>query len=187
MSAHGAAMSLFNYGIVMKVNNQPPIYLQIELSPVGYLKLRASELGLTHLQVVSEADAVDSGDIIDASADSIEQAQKHVQQAITELNEYFAGKRSEFDVTLAATGTVFQHEVWQALRELPFGQVCSYGYIANKINRPKAVRAVGAANGANPIAIIVPCHRVIGKNGTLTGYAYGLKMKQALLSLESAD
>ncbi len=171
----------------MKINNQKPIYQQIELSPVGYLKLQASKLGLTHLQVINDVDADSINDTHDASASSITQAKKHVQQAITELNEYFAGKRQHFEVTLAATGTVFQHEVWQALRELPFGEVCSYGDIANNINRPKAVRAVGAANGANPIAIIVPCHRVIGKNGTLTGYAYGLKMKQDLLSLESSD
>lgn len=174
----------------MKINNLKPIFQQIELSPVGYLKLQASELGLTHLQVVSEADLTvckTSVEMIEQPKQNIERAKEHVQQAITELNEYFAGKRSHFDVTLAATGTIFQHEVWQALRDISFGHVCSYGDIANTINRPKAVRAVGAANGANPIAIIVPCHRVIGKNGTLTGYAYGLKMKQDLLSLESSE
>ncbi len=85
---------------------------------------------------------------------------------------------------MAPKGTEFQAQVWQALTELSYGHTCSYGDIAEKIKRPKAVRAVGAANGANPIAIIVPCHRVIGKNGKLTGYAYGLNMKQQLLSLE---
>ena len=111
-------------------------------------------------------------------------AQQHINAVHRQLSEYFSGQRQAFELALAPKGTVFQHQVWQALAQLHFGQVCSYGDIANRIHRPKAVRAVGAANGANPIAIIVPCHRVIGKNGKLTGYAYGLEMKQFLLALE---
>ncbi|WP_194944990.1 methylated-DNA--[protein]-cysteine S-methyltransferase [Shewanella sp. TC10] len=172
----------------MKINNHPPLCMQVINSPVGHLKLQASAYGLTHLQVVSEpvnnVNQQQPETLEHASAAEISQAKAFIVQAIDELEQYFAGDRQEFDVTLAAKGTEFQQQVWQALKELPFGQVCSYAAIADKIERPKAVRAVGAANGANPIAIIVPCHRVIGKNGSLTGYAYGLEMKQSLLSLE---
>lgn len=171
----------------MKINNYPPLFQQIIDSPVGKLKLQASAHGLTHLQVVAESSTAEAMQPVDASAIDIKQAKQFVTQAINELTEYFAGGRTTFDVTLAAKGTEFQQQVWQALKALPFGKACSYAAIADKIERPKAVRAVGAANGANPIAIIVPCHRVIGKNGSLTGYAYGLEMKQFLLSLEGLD
>lgn len=97
----------------------------------------------------------------------------------------FAGKLPQFSLPLAPKGTEFQCQVWQALTEIPFNQTVSYSDIANAIARPKSVRAVGAANGANPIPIIIPCHRVIGKNGKLTGYAYGLALKQTLLDIEA--
>lgn len=103
-----------------------------------------------------------------------------------QLDEYFAGKREVFEVRLAPLGTAFQQEVWHALQRIPYGTTCSYGDLAEQIGRPRAVRAVGTANGANPIAIIVPCHRVIGSNGTLTGYAGGVERKQMLLELEGA-
>lgn len=106
-------------------------------------------------------------------------------QTIAQLEQYFVGERQQFSVPLAATGTEFQQKVWQALTQIPYGQVCSYQDLANVINNPKAVRAVGMANGKNPISIIVPCHRVIGKNGKLTGYAGGLDSKQWLLEHES--
>jgi len=114
-----------------------------------------------------------------------ETPQPHIDTCKQQLQEYFAGQRTEFDLPLAAPGTAFQQQVWLALRTIPYGQTCSYGDIARKINNPKAVRAVGAANGMNPIAIIVPCHRIIGTNGTLTGYAGGLERKSWLLSLEN--
>jgi methylated-DNA-[protein]-cysteine S-methyltransferase len=101
-----------------------------------------------------------------------------------QLAEYFIGKRQRFDIPLGAGGTEFQHSVWNALVEIPYGRTCSYGDIAKKLDKPKAVRAVGAANGKNPIPIIVPCHRVIGANGKLTGFAGGLDIKERLLSLE---
>ncbi|WP_082972506.1 MULTISPECIES: methylated-DNA--[protein]-cysteine S-methyltransferase [Shewanella] len=173
----------------MKINMLPPLHQSIFKSPVGDLKLQASVAGLTHLQVIGKdshaANYSLSSEIKAATGADISQAKQWIEQAIHELEEYFSGQRVHFDVPLAAKGTEFQQQVWQALVDLPFGKVCSYGDIANKIERPRAVRAVGAANGANPIAIIVPCHRVIGKNGTLTGYAYGLEMKQFLLNLES--
>ncbi|HSP13306.1 MAG TPA: methylated-DNA--[protein]-cysteine S-methyltransferase [Thermoanaerobaculia bacterium] len=102
-----------------------------------------------------------------------------------QLAEYFAGKRRTFDVDLDLSGTPFQLEVWSALQRIPYGEVRSYGEIARAIKRPKAVRAVGAANGANPIPIIVPCHRVIGSNGSLTGFGGGLDVKRRLLELET--
>lgn len=101
-----------------------------------------------------------------------------------QLNEYFSAKRTSFDIPLDTHGTPFQNSVWQALLTVPFGKTMTYGDIANKLNNPKAVRAVGAANGKNPISIIVPCHRIIGANAKLTGYAGGLARKQWLLKHE---
>ncbi len=102
-----------------------------------------------------------------------------------QLAEYFAGERNSFDVVLAAKGTEFQQSVWQALTEIPYGETVSYADVAACIGKPKAVRAVGTANGSNPIAIIVPCHRVVGKDGSLTGFGGGLDTKQFLLQLEA--
>ena len=108
-------------------------------------------------------------------------------QAAKELAEYFAGQRQSFNVPLATTtGTPFQQTVWQALRSIPVGSTCSYGELARRIDKPAAVRAVGAAVGRNPLSIIVPCHRVVGADGSLTGYAGGLRRKTALLQLEGA-
>ncbi|SUI62738.1 methylated-DNA--[protein]-cysteine S-methyltransferase [Shewanella morhuae] len=160
-----------------------PCAVDTFMSPVGLLQLHANAYGLSHLTVIGS----DRTEIILAkvSADTLNQATVHIRETQAQLTDYFAGKRAEFNVKLAPKGTLFQREVWQALLNLDYGQSCCYGEIAEQIGRPKAVRAVGAANGANPIAIIVPCHRVIGKNGKLTGYAYGLEMKQQLLSLET--
>ncbi|MGR5243583.1 methylated-DNA--[protein]-cysteine S-methyltransferase [Vibrio sp. PNB23_22_6] len=102
----------------------------------------------------------------------------------TQLDEYFSGLRNEFDLPLAATGTEFQTQVWHALTTIPYGETWSYQDLANAIGNSKAVRAVGLANGKNPISIVVPCHRVIGKSGKLTGYAGGVERKQRLLALE---
>ncbi|MBN3495575.1 methylated-DNA--[protein]-cysteine S-methyltransferase [Vibrio neptunius] len=105
-------------------------------------------------------------------------------KAIKQLDEYFAGHRQAFELPLAAQGTVFQQQVWKALTTIPFGETWSYQQLADAIGNPKAVRAVGLANGKNPISVIVPCHRVIGKSGKLTGYAGGLERKAALLKIE---
>lgn len=105
-------------------------------------------------------------------------------KAIKQLEEYFAGERQRFDLPLAASGTPFQRSVWQALCTIPYGATWSYLQLAEAIGNPKAVRAVGLANGRNPLSIIVPCHRVIGKNGKLTGYAGGVERKAQLLALE---
>ncbi len=102
-----------------------------------------------------------------------------------ELEEYFAGTRREFELELAPAGTPFQLEVWRALRTIPYGETASYGEIAAAVGQPGAARAVGGANNRNPIAIVVPCHRVIGASGSLTGYGGGLPRKQQLLALEA--
>jgi methylated-DNA-[protein]-cysteine S-methyltransferase len=105
-------------------------------------------------------------------------------EAERQLAEYFAGRRTTFSVKLDFAGTAFQNKVWRALLAIPFGETRSYGEIARQVGNPKAVRAVGAANGRNPISIIAPCHRVIGASGELTGFAGGLKAKAYLLDLE---
>jgi len=105
-------------------------------------------------------------------------------KAIRQLQEYFAGRRREFDLRLAPLGTPFQQTVWRAVAAIPYGTTVSYAEIARRIGKPKAVRAVGGANGRNPIPIVVPCHRVIGSDGSLTGFGGGLEIKQKLLDLE---
>lgn len=104
--------------------------------------------------------------------------------AAAQLAAYFAGERTEFDLPLAPAGTEFQQRVWTALRGIPYGSTWSYGQLADKIGKPSAVRAVGLANGRNPIAVLIPCHRVIGSDGSLTGYGGGLERKRFLLDLE---
>jgi methylated-DNA-[protein]-cysteine S-methyltransferase len=107
-------------------------------------------------------------------------------EAIEQLRDYFAGRRTDFDLPLAPRGTEFQLRVWAALRQIPYGRTVSYGELAAEIGRPSAARAVGMANGRNPIGIIVPCHRVVGATGDLTGYGGGLDRKRQLLNLERA-
>lgn len=106
------------------------------------------------------------------------------REAKRQLGAYFAGELMEFDLALAPQGTAFQKQVWEALRTIPYAQTCSYGDVASQIGRPLASRAVGAANGRNPLPIVIPCHRVIGSKGALTGFGGGLAAKAALLHLE---
>lgn len=113
--------------------------------------------------------------------------EKPLGEACRQLREYFAGERREFDLPLKLSGTEFQISVLRALQEIPYGQTVSYGEIARRIGRPRAVRAVGAANGRNPLPIVVPCHRVIGSTGDLTGFGGGLDTKEALLRLEAEN
>ena len=107
-----------------------------------------------------------------------------LKKAEIQLNEYFSGKRLEFDLPLRPSGTLFQHMAWKALSKIPYGQVWTYGEQAKYLNSPRAQRAVGGANGKNPIPVIIPCHRVIGSTGKLTGFSGGMKMKVFLLKLE---
>jgi len=115
----------------------------------------------------------------------IESTTGPIQEAARQLKEYFAGRRTDFDLPLAPQGTGFQKTVWQHLRDIPYGETISYGELARRVGNPKASRAVGAANGQNPIPIVIPCHRVIGSNGKMTGFGGGIPVKEALLALES--
>jgi methylated-DNA-[protein]-cysteine S-methyltransferase len=148
-------------------------------SPLGPLLLTADERGISG--VIMDADIDEQ---IELSAGWVEDPTRF-EEARRQLAEYFAGQRTEFDLPLCPTGTAFQREVWAALQTIPYGQVRSYGEIAAQIGRPGASRAVGLANGRNPIAVIVPCHRVIGASGALTGYGGGLRRKRLLLDLEA--
>lgn len=150
-------------------------------TPIGRLRLAASDRGLSHVLFAADKRKLPE------DPDAPPTAQNYLGIALNALKTYFAGGRELFDdVTLAPTGTVFQQKVWAALRTIPFGETRSYGDIATAIGNPKAVRAVGLANGKNPLPIIVPCHRVIGANGSLTGFAGGLPTKRWLLEFEGA-
>ncbi len=153
-------------------------YYDTQASPIGRLLLTASDRGLTGV-LMQDADGgpqPHSGWIHDP---------RRLANAATQLRRYFDGELRDFDLPLDLRGTPFQLEVWNALRDIPYAATASYGDIARAISRPNAVRAVGAANGRNPVAIIVPCHRVIGADGSLTGYGGGLPRKQFLLQHES--
>lgn len=121
----------------------------------------------------------------DIAFNSILEETNLLKEANRQIQEYFAGKRQVFDLPLAPKGTQFQHKVWQALIEIPFGETRSYGEIAKSIHQPKGSRAVGMANHKNPLPIFIPCHRVIGSNGKLVGYAGGLEIKKILLNVEN--
>ena len=136
------------------------------------------------LEILADANHVRQIEFVGRSRQA--NGNKLTREAAKQLKAYFAGKRQQFDLPLAQEGTDFQQQVWQALQGIPYGITCSYSDIAGRIGRPKAVRAVGAANGQNKIAIVIPCHRVIGSNGTLTGYAGGLDKKEILLKLEGS-
>jgi methylated-DNA-[protein]-cysteine S-methyltransferase len=151
-------------------------------SPIGNLKLVASEQGL--VAILWKKDRPRRV-VLD---DLVENAQQPIlKETEGELREYFAGKRTQFTVPLEMRGTPFQKQVWEALLGIPYGETRSYGQLATQLGNSRATRAIGAANGRNPIAIIAPCHRVIGFSGKLTGFAGGLKAKAHLLNLEGRD
>ena len=154
------------------------IYDIVETDLAGTLVIAGDEKGLQHLNFVNGKHPVLIGK-------TWRRDKGHFKRLKTQLAAYFAGSRQPFTVDCHVRGTAFQMKVWQILREIPYGQVVSYQWVADRIGSPAAVRAVGAANGRNPISIIIPCHRVIGKNGSLTGYGGGLAVKQRLLWLES--
>lgn len=147
-------------------------------SPIGPLTLAGEGSTLTNLRMVEQTYEPDRADwLLDDRA---------FPDAAEQLDAYFAGELQEFDLPLRLSGTEFQRRVWNALRTIPYGETRTYGEIAQQIGAPTAFRAVGLANGHNPIAVIVPCHRVIGANGSLTGFGGGLERKSALLELERA-
>lgn len=145
-------------------------------SPIGNLFIREQAKKLTHISFQNCAENTD-----------IPQQTPLLAQTVHQLDEYFAGTRKVFDLPLAPQGTSFQKKIWQALTTIPYGQTESYFGIAHKIGHPKACRAVGMANHQNPIVIVIPCHRVIGKNGSLVGYGGGLTIKEFLLNLEKEN
>jgi methylated-DNA-[protein]-cysteine S-methyltransferase len=150
-------------------------------SPVGKLRLIAGERGLR--AVLWGAEDVERIASID-EADLIEGTTAVLDEAATQLEEYFAGSRREFDLPLDPLGTPFQQSAWMVLRTIPYGKTMSYGQQARQLGDPNKARAVGAANGKNPLSIVVPCHRVIGSGGQLTGFAAGVEIKSWLLDHE---
>ncbi|WP_415881732.1 methylated-DNA--[protein]-cysteine S-methyltransferase [Neptuniibacter sp. QD34_54] len=152
------------------------MYAAIMNTALGSLLIKANNSAITSIHFLQDNETVPEllGNAL-------------TNQCVSELSEYFAGKRVRFDVPLAPNGTKFQQSVWNALNDIPYGKTCSYGEVAKKIGKPKAARAIGMANNRNPIPIIIPCHRVLGSNGNLTGYAGGLENKSYLLNLETKD
>jgi methylated-DNA-[protein]-cysteine S-methyltransferase len=146
-------------------------------SPLGLIRITASDAGIRTIFFLDGAEA-------EAASSDTTSPNTFTDLCAGQLQEYFEGKRQVFDVPLAPAGTAFQQRVWQELLKVPFGKTDTYSSIAQKLENPLSVRAVGAANGRNPISIIVPCHRIIGANGSLTGYAGGLWRKEKLLALE---
>ena len=144
-------------------------------SPIGDLTLTEEEGALTGLYFSRLSRPGEEGPTV------------LLEETARQLREYFAGQRREFDLPLRLRGTAFQMQVWQALQAIPYGEVRTYGEIARAIGKPKACRAVGMANHHNPISIIVPCHRVVGAGGSLTGYGGGLENKRFLLELEKRN
>ncbi len=159
------------------MNYPSPLYYDDHDCPLGRLRLVADDDGLTFLELPHTRHPFDPGV-------ELRHAPARLAEVRRQLDAWFAGERIDFDLPLSPRGTAFQLAVWQGLRGIPYAQTISYGELARRIGRPRAVRAVGAANGANPLSIIVPCHRVIGSNGSLTGYGGGLPAKQWLLAHE---
>ncbi|BBN83461.1 methylated-DNA--protein-cysteine methyltransferase [Pseudoalteromonas sp. A25] len=150
------------------------IYQHTMNTPIGVLTIQSSSYGLTYVG-------------FNPKNEYEEVCNEHTRQAKQQLKEYFLGTRRDFDIALDINGSVFQKSVWQLLKQVGYGQTNTYGWMANFLGKPKAVRAVGGANGKNPISIIIPCHRIIGANGTLTGYAGGVEKKAWLLKHEQQN
>ncbi|NND61624.1 MAG: methylated-DNA--[protein]-cysteine S-methyltransferase [Flavobacteriaceae bacterium] len=142
-------------------------------TPIGNIEIKGNNFGISSIQFVEEA------------VSSSESVPDSLQNVMTQLREYFSNNRASFDIKLNPEGTDFQNKVWQELQQIPFGKTTSYQKMANRLGDPKVIRAAASANGKNPIAVVIPCHRVIGTDGSLTGYAGGLHRKKWLLEHES--
>jgi len=162
------------------------VYTARVQTPIGELRLASTAKGLAYLELPRAAGCGMAGWLHRhlPEAKRVESREKN-RAAIEQIQEYLAGDRTEFDLPLDLRGTDFQRAVWRELRKIPFGDQRSYRDIAEAVGRPKAVRAVGAANGSNPVAIVVPCHRVVNADGKLGGYGGGLPLKARLLAMES--
>jgi methylated-DNA-[protein]-cysteine S-methyltransferase len=152
-------------------------YFTVTTSPVGPLTLVADDDALVGLHFDLDLAGTPQPDWV--------QDDRRFKAAVAQLDEYFAGRRHTFDLPLAPRGTAFRKLVWKALRAIPYGQTATYGEIARAIGQPQASRAIGGANHHNPLAIVIPCHRVIGADGSMTGYGGGLARKRMLLDLEA--
>lgn len=153
------------------------MYYSYLSSPLGPILIAGDEDGLRLINFQRNAS-------LPAAASAWTEDRQPLRDAIDQLEAYFAGTLRDFTLKLAPVGTPFQQSVWQALQDIPYGETTSYGALARQLGKPQASRAVGAANGRNPLAIVIPCHRVIGSTGKLTGYAGGLDIKEALLDFE---
>lgn len=153
----------------MKTNDQTTAFFK---TPLGIAQITGDENGISVISIDDEGEISPEIPVI-------------LQEGVTQLLEYFDGKRNDFDFKINPSGTEFQQKVWQALLEIPFGKTCSYMDLSKKLGDVKAIRAVASANGKNPLWIVVPCHRVIGTDGSLTGYAGGLWRKKWLLEHEN--
>jgi methylated-DNA-[protein]-cysteine S-methyltransferase len=153
-----------------------PTYTAFLETPIGLLRISGTDQGITEVKFSEDTEKQTSTELIPDC----------LQSCVRQLGEYFEGVRQEFDISLNPKGTAFQTQVWQQLQLIPYGKTDSYLSVARLVSGEKAIRAVGAANGRNPICIIVPCHRVIGSDGSLTGYAGGLWRKEWLLQHEGA-
>ena len=152
----------------------------------GLMELEANDKGLLSVRFADECkQASNAGVLPDVEKVRATAAYIHCENCRTQLEEYFEGKRKTFDLRFAQQGTDFQREVWQLLREIPFGKTVTYRQLAIKMGKPGAERAIGNACSKNPYLVVVPCHRVVGTNGKLTGYAAGLRRKRAMLDLEN--
>ena len=152
-------------------------YFAEQSSPVGRLRLVADDEGLRRIDFLNKS--------VGPADEAWREDTKRLRAPLEQLAAYFAGELREFDLALAPEGTEFRRGVWQALLGIAYGETISYGELARRIGNPKASRAVGLANGCNPLPIVIPCHRVIGADGSLTGYGGGLPIKRKLLALES--
>lgn len=157
------------------VKPQEPQFIGYLSSPVGLLGIGSDGVYINSIKFLNNAEPKQKNE-----------PNGLVQNCIVQLNEYFQGKRKLFDLPLMPSGTEFQFKVWDKVSEIPYGETTSYGLISKLLGDPKLSRAVGTANGANPIPIIIPCHRVIGNDGSLTGYAGGLERKKWLLNHEQS-
>jgi methylated-DNA-[protein]-cysteine S-methyltransferase len=165
----------------MTESNGATCFYSVVASPIGELVLTSDGEALTGLHM-----PLRHGKPVGAPAAGWKRDEKALREVREQLRQYFAGERCSFDLPLRMAGTPFQRMVWQGLLEIPFGATWSYAELARHVGRPGASRAVGAANGRNPIGIVVPCHRVIGSDGTLTGYGGGVDRKEFLLELEAS-
>ena len=168
------------YGVIMFEESEVMFFTYLNDTPVGKLLIAGDEQGLRHVSFGKSHFSAP----VTTPGDDWELNEKRLKEAVRQLNAYFSGKLRAFDVPLAAEGTAFQRRVWKTLCKVRYGTTASYSEIAKSVGNPAAARAVGMANGRNPIAIIVPCHRIIGSSGKLVGYGGGLLYKQTLLKLE---